>query len=284
MGSILARIPSAGSGLVALVGLGLTSVATAGPLPDWQRPDAYSVDMEMSSDGETFTMQQTVDHDRTRTHLVMDGDEMILLDLPDDGGTTYTIMPSEKMAMKQTAADRAAMGVKAEKTDAAPAPDAKIEPLGPDKVDGVDAQKYRISSPEGEVLAWFDAKTSAPVRMESNADGKKGVIRWKNWKTGPQKADLFAVPKDYEIQDMGEISRMMQSMGGMPGGMPGMSMPGGAMGGLGGQMGSQFGAGVGSQLGAAFGGPLGAAAGHYIGGKVGGMIGRKAAGAVTPGR
>lgn len=266
------------------VGVAASARAAAGPLPEWNRPAAYSVDLEMSSDGQTFTMQQAVDGARSRSRVLMDGREMIVLDLPDDGGTTYMVMPSEKMAMKQKASDMAATADEPA-TKAAPESDVKIESLGPDPVDGAAAQKYRISSSDGVVLAWFDAGTSAPLRMESDAGGHKSVIRWKNWKPGPQKAELFAVPKDYEVQDLAEISRMMQSMpGGMPGGMPGMSMPGGGMGGFAGQMGSQLGGGLGSQLGASFGGPLGAAAGQYIGGKVGGMIGRKTAGATKVGR
>jgi hypothetical protein len=299
----------------------------AASLPDWHEPDAYSVDLVMSGDGQTFTMERAVDHGRMRSHIAMDKEhEMVLLELPDEKETTYTLMPSQKMALKQTAEDTASMMAQAggaaehaepaesrARPDAAaaqgaPPADVKIELLGTDEIDGKSARKYRVTSPEGSGLAWFDAQSNAPVRMESEVEGKKGVIEWKNWKVGPQKAELFEVPKDYNVQDVGAMMQMMKGMsgrqfsglaqgspgGGMPGGVPGgmpaglpgglPGMPGGmGMGGMGQRMGSQFGAQFGSTLGASFGGPLGAMAGHYIGGKVGGFLGKKAAGAVMPG-
>ena len=330
--------------LPAAAGTAAAPSATAAPLPDWHEPDAYSVDLVVTGDGQTFTMERAVDHGRMRSHISMDNEhEMVLLELPDEKGTTYTLMPAQKMALKQTAEDTAAMtaeaGGAAERAESAepaephgrpgaaaaasaPPADVKIELLGTEEIDGKSARKYRVTSPDGSGLAWFDAQTNAPMRMESEVEGKKGVLEWKNWKVGPQKAELFEVPKDYQVQDVGAMMQMMKGMsgrqlggiapgsaggglpggmgmpggtsmpggmgmpGGMPGGLPGglPGMPGGmGVGGMGQRMGSQFGAQFGSTLGASFGGPLGAMAGHYIGGKVGGFFGKKLAGAVTPG-
>ena len=103
--------------------------------------------------------------------------------------------------------------------------------------------------------------------MEATQDGKTGVIEWKNRKVEAQKADLFVVPKGYEVIDM---DQMLAQMGGMGAG----AMAKHALGGMGQGLGSS----LGSSLGASLGGPLGAAAGQYIGGRVGASLGSKAGG------
>ncbi len=255
-------------------------------LPQWQPPAQHSVDLLMTHEGKSMTMTRMVDGGKVRSEMSVEGRKMIMLERPEDGGAIYNIMPEQKMVMKMTPP--------AAEPGEAPgdAPPVKVEKLGVEKLNGVAASKFRMSSEGHTVLGWFDAATGAPLRMESEG----AVVEWKNFKPGAPPASAFELPKGYEVMDMDEQMKQMRKMGlgaglpggagrgkaGMMGGMPGMG--GGMAGGMGAQVGSGVGSGIGSGVGAAFGGPIGSMVGGYIGGQVGGWMGGKAADAAVPGR
>lgn len=268
-------------------------------VPTWQAPPEYSVDMQMSSGENQVTMHRAIKGESFRTEMEAEGHSMIMLERAEEPGMTYNIMPAEKMAMKMNAAK---MQERAEKMGKMPKEEAQppakevvpqIEKLGSEKVNGVDAAKFKVTAEDHTALMWLDPANGAPLKMQSG----EATIEWKNYKVGPQPAKLFEVPKEYQLIDMDEQMKQMEKMGGggmmrgaMGGGMPmGMGGPGGGGGMLegmagryGGQMGQGFGQQIGAGIGASFGGPLGAMAGQYIGGRVGGWIGRRVATAVTP--
>jgi hypothetical protein len=251
-------------------------------LPHYSPPASYSEDLVITSDGQTFTIRRAVDGAKVRTEMASGGQDMVMIELGDERGTMYNLMPDRKEATKMSRASmdemsggrmgRAEAG-KAKEAGAEPAapPDVKVEDLGDDPVAGVPARKLRLTSSDGVVLAWFEKATGAPLRMENTTDGKVAAIEWRNRKPEAQPAARFEVPKDYKLDDMDEMMAKMKSMGGMRGMASGMM--GGVMQGMGSNMGASFGAGIGGSLG----GPLGAMAGQYIGGRVGAMIGKKAA-------
>jgi hypothetical protein len=258
-------------------------------LPHYAPPEAFSVDLVMKSEGLDLTMKRSIDHGRIRTDMTTGDQQFTMIELGDEKGTTLVLMPEQKMAMKQTRAgmEEAMKKVKKQakeeaEAQVAAAPELKIEDLGDEAIEGHTAKKIRFVSDQGPVLGWFDKESGAPMRFESTIEGKKSTIEWKNLKPGPQPAELFEVPKGYEVQDMDE---MMKSMGGMSGvGGMGMAMAGGMASGYAQNMGSSMGASLGGTLGASFGGPIGMIAGQYIGGKIGGMVGKKAADVVLPGK
>lgn len=275
-------------------------------LPHYVPPDAYRVDLVIRSPEGNMVMKRSIDHGRIRTEMNMAGTAVVMIELGDTRGTSLTLMPEEKRAIRQSREGMSAVvgdeveaqiGESHHAAELAP-PDARIEPLGEETLGGRVVKKLRMSMPEGSSLGWFDKVTGAPVRMEATVDGKTSAIEWKDWKVGPQPAKLFEAPKDYELMDMDEMMSNMKEMGGSsalkeliggmggPGGMPGLPGGGlnGMMGGMGQNLGGRLGGSLGGSLGGALGGPLGAMAGQYLGGKVGGMIGRKAATAVTPGK
>jgi hypothetical protein len=273
-------------------------------LPRYVEPDAYHVDLVVESEGQRFTMKRSIDHGRIRTEFEGMGEALVMIELGDARGTQYTLMPSEKMAIKQTYEGMAALSKKAgvdlsqkiAENSAAPA-NAKIEDLGTENLDGIAARKIRFVMDAGSTVGWFDPENGAPLRMESDAEGHTSTMAWKNFKPGPQPAANFEIPKKYQVTDMDEMMAQMEKMKGGPGGaqmsalMGSAGMGGGlsaGLNGIAGQMGQNFGSGMGGSFGAtlggALGGPLGAIAGQYIGGKVGGAIGKKAAEIVTPGK
>ncbi len=264
--------------------------AVAIDLPHYTEPPAYAVDLVIHSQGKDMVLKRFIDQGRIRSEIAASGQDIVMIEMGDDKGTNYTLMPKQKRAMKQSreameemAGDKMKKTIKeAEAEDAnAPPANVKLEDLGDETVGGRAVKKIRISVPEGTSVGWFDKTTGAPVRMEGTVDGQTASIEWQNYKVGPQPAKLYEVPKDYELTDMDEMMAKMKSTGGMRG------MMGGMMGGMGqnlGQsMGGSLGGSLGATLGGSLGGPLGAAAGQYLGGKVGGMLGKKAAKAVTPG-
>jgi len=291
--------------------------ATASPLaglPAWRPPAEYRQDMVMTNGDQTMAMRRFCKGDQIRTEMAFQDEQMVMIE---KGGESYEIMPSHKMMMKMPAhAPQLA-------DSAGPPPDVKIEPLGPEKLGGRDALKYRVTSQGQTGLAWFDAASGAPIRMETNG----ASIEWANFAAGKQADELFELPKDYQTIDIAALQGAMGGMGGiptvspgaitggqapvaikgakggiipggglpagLPAGIPGMSgMPG--MGGVGGggasgiaqQMGSHFGQSMGEKFGASMGaqfGPLGSMAGSYIGGRIGGWLGAHAAAMVTGG-
>ena len=256
-------------------------------LPHYAQPEAFREDLVINSKKTSMTMKRFVDHGKMRTEMKTDGQEFVMIEMGDEKGTIYTIMPEQKTAMKQSSKALAKSSEqKSEDPGSTPSADLKVVDLGEETVDGVAARKLRmIVGKEGDALGWFDKTTGAPLRMESLADGEKTTIEWKNRKTGPQDAELFAVPKGYEVMDMEEMMKKMGGMGGM-GGMAGMGgglgdMAKGYAGGMAQSMASNLGGSLGASLGGALGGPLGSIAGRFIGGKVGGMIGKKAVNAIN---
>jgi len=274
-------------------------------LPTYTPPDAYSEDIAVTSAGKNFTIHRFVDHGKLRTEMAMEGKTFVMIETGDDKGTTYTVMPEMKMVMKQTShtteaamamsghadkdkakahlekeskerAGSTSTSVPAASPNGAPPANMKVEDLGQETVNGVAAKKYRMSSPDGSAVGWFDPATGAPIRMESIVNGATQSLEWKNRKVGAQSADLFQVPKDYKVQDVDEMMAKMQAAQAQAGGNAMSMMAGGMAQG----MGASFGSSLGSSLGGAIGGPLGAMAGNYIGGKVGGFLGRKAASAL----
>ena len=224
-------------------------------------------------------MKRFVDHGRSRTEMASEGHSFVMLEMGDEKGTSYTLMPEEKRAMKQSREEMKAVSpkptaakgskdadTKESTATAAPPPEIQAEDLGDETLEGRAVKKVRMTYGKDaqDVMGWFDKATGAPVRMESLVDGKKAIIEWKNRKVEAQPAELFAVPKGYEVTDMGAGSMAKGVAGGMAQGMA-----------------QGFGANLGATLGASIGGPLGGIAGQFIGGKIGGMIGKKAANAIN---
>ena len=269
-------------------------VAVAAPweklgLPRYTPPAAYSEDLVITTEHQSVTMKRAIDHARTRTEFTAQGQHVVMIELGDDKGTMLTLMPEQKQAMRQSRASLQSLagmaGAKAEDTPAAASdapPDVKhtaretppgvtAEDLGEATLGGTAARKFRLTSEDGVVLAWFDKATGAPLRMESTVEGKPAVMEWKHRSLVAPPPSMFEVPKGYQVQDMDELMAKMNAMGGTSGMAQGMLSSMGQ--GMGANLGASFGAGLGASLG----GPLGAMAGHYLGGRIGGMLGGKAA-------
>jgi hypothetical protein len=239
--------------------------------------------MRIVHEGDTLGITKYLSKGRSRTDMVAQGMTMSMIELGDADQTTYSIMPAQKMAMKQS-------GVKGMKPsseiDAPPADIAgHVKLVGSEMIGGRRANKYRVDVSGETAYAWNDPVTGAPLRMESSS----GSIEWSDVVVGPQKDELFTVPKGYQTMDMDEMRSMMGAGGplGAMGGAMGVGGIGGMaksqLAGMGMQAAQSYGGSLGAAAGASLGGPLGAMAGQYIGSKVAGWIADKATNAIAPG-
>lgn len=267
----------------------MAPAATANVLPaPWTPPSEYSLDMEVKSEGETFVLHRAVSQGRTRSEMELpNGQQIIVLELGDEAGTVYTLLPDQKMGIKQTSAttealaqeleeerlDAEAEGVEEEVT----MEPAQIKHMKEQTVDGVACNLYAITLDGHTACTWNDVKTQRPVRMQS----EDGRITWKNYRAQPQDEELFQVPADYEVQDMDVLVEELNTagMGSVveevpgPGGMN--AWGGNGMGlGIAAQLGTGLGEGFDTGMGGALDGTLGAMAAQYLPGTVGGMFGR----------
>jgi hypothetical protein len=230
-------------------------------------PDApYSFDMHFEQDGERYVMRRYVDGLRSRMEMDFDGERIVTIELGDADRTTYTVMASQKQVMKYSmgAAEAANPAMAA---TASPSPDLDeseppMELIGTETIDGKAARKYEVRMQDGNGLLWLDVDTELPVRME--AYGMK--VEMKNYDFSPPAAELFELPKGYDVIDM---NQMMKSFS------PGRMAIGGVAGSLGGRLGGDAGGSIGASIGGAFGGPLGSMVGRFIGQRIGRALGRR---------
>ncbi len=248
-------------------------------LPAYREPSAYSETLVITSSGSQLEMRRFVAHGKVRTEMSGAGADIVMIELGDAQGTSYTLVPDQKMAIKQL-----------RPPDEAPAPDipqrsgegepvpagVQLEDLGTERIGDVAAKKVRITAPEGVALAWFDPASGAPLRMETSVGGEKGTLAWKDRRIEPQPARLFVVPDEYQVIDM----QRMPSAAGMAADA-GIRMAADSAGQTARRLGSSLGEGAGGTLGMTLGGPLGAVVGRYVGGRVGGMLADKVTGTIV---
>jgi hypothetical protein len=271
----------------------MAQTTSAGVLPaPWTPPAEYSLDMEVQSKEDTFVIHRAVSMGRTRSVIELpSGEEVVVLELADDAGTVYTLLPELGIGIKQTAATAEALAHELEEErlettgeleeDVAITP-AQIQHMKKQTVDGVPCNLYAITVNGHTACTWNDVETQRPVRMQAG-DNR---IFWKNYVAGPQDEELFQVPADYEIQDMDLLIEDLNAagMGSIveavpgPGGMN--AWGGNGMGlGIAAQLGSGLGAGFDAGLATALDGTLGAMASQYLEGTVGDMLGNEVEGA-----
>ena len=276
---------------LAVLAGGLSRTASANVMPaPWTPPAQYSLDMEVKSEGETFVLHRAVSMGRTRSEMDLpNGETVVVLEMGDEAGTVYTLLPAQGVGIKQTSVTTEALVQELEEEQLESTGEgleeevvmepAQIQHMKKQTVDGIPCNLYAITLDGHTACTWNDVNTQRPVRMQS----EDGRITWKNYRAEPQDEKLFQIPADYEIQDMDVLVEDMNAagMGSMvsavpgPGGMDGWDGNGMELG-IAAQFGSVLGAGFDTGIGGALDGALGAMAGQYLGGTVGQMFGRGA--------
>ena len=269
--------------IAAITGAGRASATApaSASLPAYREPAAYSETLVITSGGSQLEMKRFVGHGKIRTELSGAGADVVMIELGDERGTSYTLVPAQKMAIKQLRppdeAPASDLPQRSGDGEGAPLPaGVQLEDLGTERIGEVSAKKLRITAPDGVALAWFDPASGAPLRMETSAGGEKGTLAWKGRRVEPQPARLFEVPGEYQVID---VEQMQGAAGKI--GAAGIRMAADSAGQTVRRLGSSLGESAGGSLGMALGGPLGAVVGRYVGGRVGGMLADKVTGTIV---
>jgi hypothetical protein len=192
----------------------LPASALAAGYPEPKRDFSADVTMQLSdgSGREQYTSRgkEYYSQGKRRREMSMMGRESIHIERPDKG-VRWTLIPSMQTYFEH----RAGAGSEGEESvpDPMSAPDVEIEKIGRERINGVEAEKYRVRMKDGSGTAWMTAE-NIPVRFEGEmqADGRQMKIRldYENIRPGPQEASLFEVPAGY--RGVGGLSMPMMGV------------------------------------------------------------------------
>ena len=166
----------------------------------------FSADMISREGKETVNARIYAAKDKVR----MEMPESIMI-VRRDKNLSWMVMPADKMYMEHPVDMSSSPKVAANF-------DNEIErvAMGAEDVDGQPAEKFKVTYPEKgknvSVYQWLRGG-QIPVKVEA-VDGSWGM-EYKNLKTGPQSAELFEVPADYEKFSMPSLGDMMKGFGGI---------------------------------------------------------------------
>lgn len=189
---------AAALGIVILI----TSFAVAGEFP---RPIVdYSADMEMEMgtgpDGKPMMVTGKIfaSGEKERREMAMMGRESIIITRRDQG-LTWILMPERKSYMESRESKRKyAESIMREGK-------VTLTKLGPEQVNGMDTEKYRIEATHEEGGRFnghlWVTKENVPVRIESDpADVDQHFrVNYKNIQIRKQDPKLFEPPPDYAL-------------------------------------------------------------------------------------
>ncbi|OGX29825.1 MAG: hypothetical protein A2705_00895 [Omnitrophica WOR_2 bacterium RIFCSPHIGHO2_01_FULL_52_10] len=166
----------------------------------------FSAQMISRTGKETVNAKIYVAQDKVR----MEMPESVMI-IRRDKNLSWMLMPADKMYMEHP-------------VDMSSSPkvsknfDGEIErvAMGTEAVDGQPAEKFQVTYPEKgknvSVYQWLRGG-EIPIKVEA-VDGTWSM-EYEDLKTGPQPADLFEVPAEYEKFAMPGLGEMMKSFGGM---------------------------------------------------------------------
>ena len=161
----------------------------------------FSADMISRTGKEIVNARIYVAKDKVR----MEMPESIMI-IRRDKSLSWMVMPADKMYMEHPVDMSSSPKVAAQFDD-------EIErvAMGTEDVDGQPAEKFKVTYLEKgknvSVYQWLRGG-QIPVKVEA-VDGSWGM-EYKNLKTGPQSAEFFEVPADYQKFSMPGLGDMMR--------------------------------------------------------------------------
>jgi len=194
MKSILSHNHACGVAALAIM-IGLSTITAHGAGADiFKFPTQYNAEQSITSEGHVQKIMVYVDGDKMRMEMNAEGMEVISI-VRKDKKECYSLLPVQKMYMTVPLTAN-----QTEMMDAWQDPSLKIESQEKETIKNRTCDKYKVMMKTDVYFMWVDASTKLPVRQAS-ADGKI-AIDWNNFKVGPQPAELFEVPTDYQKMGM----------------------------------------------------------------------------------
>ena len=124
---------------------------------------------------------------------------------------TYTVMPSEGMAMKMPALNMSQRPVQGADDYAQYLQQQRAERIGSETIDGHACDIYRFSDPDtGEATtAWVWKEKMFPIRLETDGRDGKTLVEISNVQLGASISDAaFQLPDGVQVMDMGSLMNM----------------------------------------------------------------------------
>ena len=186
---------------------------SVGAMAATDRPNVeYSADQSIETEAAAMKGKVYSTPTKERREMSQGGANMIMI-TRFDKKVIWTVMPEEKMYMEMP------MKESGEKTDMSAY---KIEqtPLGEEKLDGqvMDKSKIVMTHSSGSKMGGFmwTTKQGILAKMDAIAVDKGSKNRFKmeqtNIKVGKQPADLFEIPKGFQLMNMGGMGDMLKGM------------------------------------------------------------------------
>ena len=171
--------------------------------------------------GEAAAFSASYDQQTTQGRNVSNGkvslkDELFRMETTAQGQTavilhnregTFTVMPSEGMAMK-TALHPGQGPVRGASNYAQYLRERQAERIGAETVDGYACDIYRFTDPEagGTVTAWVWKEKMFPIRFEIEGTDGKMLVELSNIQLGANIPDAdFQLPAGVQVMDMGAL-------------------------------------------------------------------------------
>jgi hypothetical protein len=183
--------------MLLLAGLAVMILATAG-----LAAQEFSADMVSTTKAGTVTGKIYVSQDKTRVEM----SKSISISRIDKK-VVWVLMPEQKMYSENQLKPEQMASATPDKMPG----EVERTLIGPEKLDGKNVLKYKITYTESKkkvvIWQWILADTSFPVKTASE-DGS-WTTEFKNLKTGKQPESLFEIPEGYQLMSMGNMFKNM---------------------------------------------------------------------------
>jgi hypothetical protein len=169
------------------------------------RAQEFSADM-VSREGNIVTNAKIfAAQDKFRMEMP---DSVIIMRI--DKGLTWMVMPAEKMYMENPI-DQGLVPHVSETFSG----ETERVAMGTEAIDGENAEKFQVTFVENGKTETVYQWLRGPIVVKIEAIDQSWSTEYKNIVTGPQAADLFEPPADYEKMVMPSMGEMLKGLGNM---------------------------------------------------------------------
>ena len=184
--------------------LGVLVLAAAGDASAF----SVSYDQKMTHGRDVYQSKVSIKNQLFRMEMTVGGQASIIIR---NAEGTYTVMPSEGMAMKTPQLHPGQGPVQGADDYAQYLQQRQAEKTGSETIDGHDCDIYRYSDPEagGTTMVWVWKENMFPIRFETDGADGKTLTELSNIELGAAIPDeAFQLPAGVQVMDMGNLMGM----------------------------------------------------------------------------
>jgi outer membrane lipoprotein-sorting protein len=169
---------------------------------------SVSYDQKTTHGRDVYQSTMSLKDDRFRMEMTVGGQTSIIIR---NAEGTYTVMPSEGMAMKTPNLRAGQRPVRGAGNYAQYLQQQRAERTGSETIDGRACDIYRFSDPEagGTTTVWVWKDKMFPIRFETETSDGKTLVELSNIQLGAAIPDeAFQLPAGVQVMDMGALMGM----------------------------------------------------------------------------